>query len=76
MSVDEPGRWMRLDPLDKIREEGDDGDGGTGAASGGAPLPSPPLSLGGTMEDETVYGRCSKRERPSIRKSEKHDSIM
>lgn len=75
MSVDEPGRWMRLDPLDKIREEGD---GGLDAAiGGGAPLPSPPLSLVGTTEDEeTVYGRCSKRERPSIRKSEKHDSIM
>jgi hypothetical protein len=64
--VDDPGRWMRLDPLDKIREEGEDAP--TTAEGEGADAP--------TLRLETVYGRCSKRERPSIRKSEKQDSMM
>ncbi len=67
---------MRLDPLDKIRE--DDGDAMTTADDddGGGVMGPPPVRLETAEEEETVYGRCSKRERPSMRKSEKQDSIM
>ena len=65
-SVDDPGRWILLDPLDRTRD-------------GVESMTLPSAFLDDDDDDrrlEMEYGRCSDLDRPSMRKSSRHDSIM